>query len=451
MWVPIYAKISLSIAVWLINSGHATGSSFHSAPTFFQFPKIKFVGISQKQDLNPPQILVQNGAGETENLRKKLEEYCATIDRNSSSGESSINGSNNLSICWEPHLKEGYEVADVIFGNIAHNLRDGNNHEGVEEYNAISPLVFSFPSMSQPEHLEKLATVLQSDKCKLLLGLEDAVAELYPSSPAPYLRVTFSPLAATNEAVNDQFVPDSSLAESASATEDWINKFLGKYRLCPYTSSVSRAAVGLSSVGVPVGGVHVRVESTNGESDEARQCNSLKAAGLVSAFWSEVRTLMQSPQKEWATSLVVFPEYDTEFAAFVDVCDTIVEPTVVATQSTNFIGRAWFHPQYDADAVGHSEVIAGHAVPHKMVEGFMKSLQSTSGKDGVELEYDQLVKANNIVRRTPHATINILRRSQLTAAGEYEKGLGEKRPKANSIYVRNALRISKALKKTTII
>ena len=96
---------------------------------------------------------------------------------------------------------------------------------------------------------------------------------------------------------------------------------------------------------------------------------------------------------------------------------------MLATRATEFIGRAWFHPEYDADQVGHTDVIAGHAVPHKIVEGFMKSLALE------RVEYEELARANNLVRETPHATINILRRSQLKAAAEYEKGLGTKRPK----------------------
>jgi hypothetical protein len=245
----------------------------------------------------------------------------------------------------------------------------------------------------------------------------------------------------------------STLTDSAaSATKSWVNNFLGKYRLCPYTSSVSRAAVGLSSVGVPVGGVHVRV-STSYSTDTGetkRSYNIQRASGLVHAFWSEVNFLMHSPQEEWATSLVVFPEFDSEFESFVDICDEIIEPAVVATQSTTKIGRAWFHPRYDADSVGHSHVIAGHAVPNEMVAGFIKSsLHPPDGKDNQGLlEYDGVVQANNRVRQTPHATINILRRSQLIAAAEYEKGLGDKKPKANSIYVRNTIRLSEVIKRT---
>jgi hypothetical protein len=204
-------------------------------------------------------------------------------------------------------------------------------------------------------------------------------------------------------------------------------------------------------VGVPVGGVHVRAEYTRPGCTHNAIYSVSKASELVANFWSEVVILMNSTQEEWATSLLVFPEYDLLFEEFIDVCDSIIEPTVIATQSTAFIGRAWFHPLYDADTIGHSDVIAGHAVPHKMVEGFMKSLSTSSSNssgviDGKDvLEYDELVRTNNKVRHTPHATINILRRNQLLAAAEYEKGLGKKKPKANSVYVHNAVRLSKAL------
>lgn len=430
---------------------------FSGVAAAFQFPKIKFVGLSTKEDLNAPQRLVESSPEEAENLRRSLEKYC---DISSSGDEIILN--DNISFRWEPALSESYEVADVIFQEVARVLRDGydqNQRTSDEErtVSSLDQLVLSFPSISRSEDLDKLSSVLQSDECKQLLGVEDARAELYPSSPAPYLRIKFSTQFTKGEAAKiDKNVVSNARSMPTNcpttSTENWVNNFLGKYRLCPYTSSISRAAVGLLSVGVPVGGVHVRVESTNTESDptSSRSYNILRAAELVSSFWSEVVTLMHSAQEDWSTSLIVFPEYDNEFESFVDVCDAIVEPTVVATQSTNVIGRAWFHPKYDADAVGHSEVIAGHAVPHKMVEGFMKSLHlSGGGNDRGLLEYDELVEANNRVRRTPHATINILRRSQLSAAGEYERGLGEKQPKANSIYVQNAVRLSKKLIKIT--
>ncbi|KAL7545723.1 hypothetical protein ACHAWF_009077 [Thalassiosira exigua] len=427
-------------------------AGFATACEGFQFPKIKFVGITPKEDLNSPQRLIKNGAEDAEKLRKRVELYCQDIVQTNFGSEVSKEKAQVL-LRWEPDLQESYEVADVVFQVVAQVLPEGDNGNQQafkETGNSPYHVILSFPSMLRPEALEELAAVLQSEKCKQLLGLENASAELYPSSPAPYICISSPSAPDANyaprnsqirEGVDNMLCNDESAAH-VSATEHWLKHFLGKYNICPYTSSVSRAAVGLSSVGVPVGGVHVQVASTRAEESQRTSSASI-AAELVSSFWAEVAALMQSPQEKWATSLVVFPAYDEDFASFVNVCDNIIEPTVEATRSTDFIGRAWFHPQYDADAVGHSEVIAGHAVPHKMVQGFMKSLYSPGGKDGsVPLEYDELVKANNEVRHTPHATINILRRSQLAAAAEYEKGLGEKRPKANSIYVRNAVRLS---------
>lgn len=400
----------------------------------FNFPKIKFVGIPlSTNDANSPRIRVESGVEEAIILKRSVADHCKL---NTDCDSSTM-------FCWEPHVQESYKVADSIFQQIAENARDSCN----KHHASPTSTIIAFPSMERQTDLEKIAKVLQSDKCKQLLGLEDALAEIYPSSPAPYLRLTFSSILSKGADVIDnssKMMLQTTSDSSIPATESWVDNFLGRYSLCPYTSSVTRAAVGLSSVGVPFGGIHVQHASTHVEGEspiESTHYNKLRASELASAFWSETVTLLHSNQDEWATSLVVFPEYDNEFESFVDVCDNIVEPIVVATQSTDFIGRAWFHPKYDADSVGHTSVIAGHAVPHRMVQDVMSTLYGQQQA----LDYDALVEANNRVRKTPHATINILRRSQLVAAGEYEKGLGEKRPKPNSIYVRNAVRLSKGV------
>ena len=392
----------------------------------FQFPSIKFVGLSN--DVNTPRILVQNG--ESDKLLLKLENHCASTIRDD---KDSI----NYDVQWYPNLEEGYEIARVIFQQVE-RVASQDNNDGKQQ-----SVTLSFPSMKRQDDLEKLSQVLTSDRCKDLLCIENAFAELYPSSPSPYIQITFcTNFNAKNEMLDYEEAPKTTefevFRDASLATKEWVNNFLGKFRLCPYTSSVSRAAVGLSSVGVPIGGVHI----VNVNSTDINSVKSQRTAKLVSAFWSEVVTLMQSNQDEWATSLVICPEYDADFESFADVCDSIIESTVVATQSTEFIGRAWFHPLYNADSVGHSEVIAGHSVPHKMVQGFMQSLAK---EDESILEYDEISKANDRVRQTPHATINILRRSQLNAAAEYEKSLGDKRPKPNSIYVRNTRRLAEVI------
>jgi hypothetical protein len=413
----------------------------------FQLPKIKFVGISENVH-NIPKRSIESGDGEA--LRANLEKHCGLT-------QSSTVLTNESYLRWEPDLHKSYEVANVIFqeivdvSNLIFICTKDTSHDTNRPH---SKRIISCPSMSRPQDLQAIAKVLQSDRCKLLLGLESVSAELYPDSPSPYLQLTFSDLQYHEGRQPDeallQLQPSETVA--TSNTENWVDNFLGKYNICPYTSSVKKAAVGLSSVQVPVGNIHIVVGSTNlPDTSKIRQIDYdiLRSATLVSTFWSETQTLLQSSETEWATSLVVFPEYDDDFDFFIEVCDNIVQPMIEATSSTYYIGRAWFHPKYDADQVGHTSVIAGHAVPHKLVQEFVQTINGLESAKSITM--GALGEANNKVRMTPHATINILRRSQLNAAAQYEKGLGSKRPKPNSIYVRNTLKLIELLKGTNVL
>lgn len=405
----------------------------------FQLPKIKFVGISEKVE-NIPKRRIESG--EVEALRVDLEKHCGIT-------QSATDVANASYFRWEPDLDKSYEVANVIFQEIVEvaQLRcDDARHETMRPHLMI---IISCPSMSQPQDLKAIAKVLQSEECKSMLGLESVSAELYPDSPSPYLQLTFSDLHSSEVQQGDKELIQLQTPETiaTSNTVNWVDNFLGKYNICPFTSSVTKAAVGLSSVKVPVGNVHIVVGSTNLpdiSKIRRRFYNIHRSAALVSTFWSETQTLMQSSESEWATSLVVFPEYDDDFELFVGVCDNIIQPMIEATSSTDYIGRAWFHPKYDADRVGHTSVIAGHAVPHKLVQQFVQTINGPESANSISI--GSLADANNKVRMTPHATINILRRSQLNAAAQYEKGLGVKKPKPNSIYVRNTLKLIELLK-----
>jgi hypothetical protein len=71
-----------------------------------------------------------------------------------------------------------------------------------------------------------------------------------------------------------------------------------------------------------------------------------------------------------------------------------------------------------------------------MVEGFVNQYTNDSHK---QPNQDTIARANDAVRWTPHATINLLRRSQLTAAKQVEAASSNKKP--NAVYARNVLRI----------
>ena len=368
----------------------------------FQFPRIKF-SFDNREKL----ILSEDGGRE---LRERTHAYCLVDET-------------DAAFHWFPDAEEGYQVAKEIFENLSHHRTNA--------------LALSFPSANQ-WHLSKLAEAINSDRCKELLGLAEVHVDLPPRAPAPLVRIQLRAGLEEDETTREHSM-SASKDMVREATEEWVNNFLGRQRLCPYTSSVTRAATGLASVDVPVGRVHVRVDDDVCISSEGTR----QARRLVGSFWSEVAFLLESPQEVYATSLVVSPGFDNDFVKFVELCDDVVERTVAATDSTDFIGRAWFHPRYETDVVGHTDVAAGHAIPHRQVAKFMSRLVESGEIVDSPLQYGELATANDLVRRTPHATINILRRTQLKAAGEFEKGLGDKKPKANSIYVRNAIRVAK--------
>jgi hypothetical protein len=136
---------------------------------------------------------------------------------------------------------------------------------------------------------------------------------------------------------------------------------------------------------------------------------------LAQAFWLGVQALAQTWEEKTSTLPVVAPFfYDDQFLEFAETFDKLLEPSLQATGAEAIVGRALFHPTYDSDLIGHDQVLPGHALPAKMVDGFLDRYltedESTDNKKKPDLT--SIAKANDAVRWTPHATINLLRRSQ---------------------------------------
>ena len=88
----------------------------------------------------------------------------------------------------------------------------------------------------------------------------------------------------------------------------------------------------------------------------------------------------------------------------------------------------------------HDKVLPGHAIPPQMVEEFLEQYATSMNLQQSDLpDLNEISIANDAVRWTPHATINLLRRSQLTAAKDAEAASATKRP--NWIYAKNVIRM----------
>ena len=241
----------------------------------------------------------------------------------------------------------------------------------------------------------------------------------------------------TDSICKDATLIDKNCLEHAiRETEQWVDDTLCRLHLCPYTASLQKAAIGLETAGVYHGPVVVQHSQTKFSID----CHA--AAVLAAAFWEGVTLLAKEPQESVATLLIVGPEsYDSDFEEFVAVCDELIEPCVQAVGACDIIGRAWFHPRYCAASIGqltHDTILPGHALPACMVEGFVHQYYNTNDSHN-HPNPEMIARANDAVRWTPHATINLLRRSQLAAAKQVEAAAANKKP--NAVYARNVLRI----------
>ena len=345
--------------------------------------------------------------------------------------------SDGVSFVWESTVTEGYEVATSIFQCL------------VKSDTAHPNTMVWFPRFDNEVMLKALTTVLNDNSERL--GLGAVRYSCWPATPATVVTLSTqsvsadSQVNAQNDCSNESSTSTTATDGAAiTATKDWVDNTLGRLGLCPHTVSMTKAAVGLENVGVKRGPVVIRTcqDATTTESSLSKTTGlrtiPTDAARLSAAFWKCLSEMATTPEQDLATVLLLAPSaYDHDFLRFAAVCDKLIEPTVQATGVTSLIGRAWFHPLYDTAAVGHSSILAGHALPASMVQGFVRDQQQ--GKDSNGPKPQDIAIANDAVRWSPHATINLLRRSQLDAAKEAEAQATNRKP--NAIYANNVLRI----------
>lgn len=363
-----------------------------------------------------------------------------------------VGHSKDCSMCWEPSAREGYQVAKSLFDKIAQGrLDDSSSNLDKPKYEVA---VF-FPRWSDQtiQRLQLLADVINANSEEL--GCVQAICLAWPSAPCTVVKLCWDKN--PNKINKIEPISTSNWESAVADTQDWVENTLCRLRLCPYTASIERAAVGLEVAHVSEGSIGIRhslspfaqKEDFGGYPEVGATvkvgftATSTPAAALASAFWNGVSELATRPEQDVATLLIVAPPtYDGDFVAFYQICDNLIEPMVQAVRAQGLVGRAWFHPKYEASLVHHTTILPGHALPAAMVESFVETYYSDPKKSTSSLptlDGAAIAKANDMVRWTPHATINLLRRSQLTAAKQVEANLPNQRP--NFVYARNVIRI----------
>lgn len=184
-------------------------------------------------------------------------------------------------------------------------------------------------------------------------------------------------------------------------TQAWVKRVLVEQGICPFTKSVKRSGQGLSDVGVPVGSIAYHGSF------------GVNAFQLFADTWNAIDQMVEAGPsgKEGVSSiLLAAPAFDEDFDFWAGPIFAMLEASVVAAQAQDQIGVVCFHPQY-ATPDGKSWPGFGHmhSVPRleKWYQEFSESKQ---------LGTEEIAAGGAWQRRTPHATINVLRADQLEAA-----------------------------------
>lgn len=322
---------------------------------------------------------------------------------------------------WEEDVEEDYQLASSVFTKLAFCDR--------ENLNGNMKLWFPRCRNRQGE-IDRISNAINANSHRL--GGVLSSFQHWPDAPASVLHFTWS----DGEVDGDKGYKkegEEEVAAAITATEDYVENRLVRLGMCPYTRSMTSAAIGLKAFGVNEGPVVIRHAAHISDSSSTSTTPNAKftspAAAMAALFWQGVTELFERPEEEVATLLLLAPSvYDDNFEAFYKTCDDLIEQSVQMSSKT--VGRVWFHPQYELSKVGYST--GGHTLPIDVVSGYMDEYLAehtslTRPND------DDFQRGHDGTRWTPHATINLLRASQLKKAKD-----NENRAK---IYARNILQI----------
>jgi len=198
-------------------------------------------------------------------------------------------------------------------------------------------------------------------------------------------------------------------------TRMWVKRILVEQGICPFTRSDRMSGHGLGDLGVPVGSIAYHASYQR------------HPIGLFADTWRAIDEMIKAgPEGRSGVSsiLLAAPEFDDDFDLWAGPVFAMLEMGVVAAGAESQVGVVCFHPRY-ATPDGKSWPGFGHmhSVP-RLEKWYRESYQqsstspsaSASASDVLSLTTEQIAAGGAWQRRTPHATINVLRADQLEVA-----------------------------------
>lgn len=223
-------------------------------------------------------------------------------------------------------------------------------------------------------------------------------------------------------------------------TRHWVRRVLVDLGICPFTRSDRMSGQGLADLGVPVGSIAYQ------------SSDAIHPVTLFADTWRAIAQMIAAgPEgREGVSSiLLAAPAFDDDFEVWAGPIFTMLEASVVAAQAEADVGVVCFHPRY---ATPDGSTFPGfghmHSVPRLAKwygdywAGQVSAMKTaTSAEEGTatvtaatrSLTIEQVAAGGAWQRRTPHATINVLRADQLAVA--------ESRRESETLYAENIERL----------
>ena len=202
-------------------------------------------------------------------------------------------------------------------------------------------------------------------------------------------------------------------------TEAFVARVLVGLRQCPFTASPREAGVGLEEFdvhGAPILYAHSR---------------STKAPRLVSDVWSTIGEFLANGEAAYSSVLLTAPAFDDDLETWVEAVFPLLEESLVAARVSRDIGIVCFHPRYETPS---EKWLATHRFGHMYAPATLRRYCAEAGADDLAALPDgDLRYYGSYMRRSPHATINVLWSRQLAAA--------EQRRESAGFYARNIRRL----------
>mmetsp|Transcript_7989 Transcript_7989/g.11529 ORF Transcript_7989/g.11529 Transcript_7989/m.11529 type:complete len:323 (-) Transcript_7989:102-1070(-) len=191
----------------------------------------------------------------------------------------------------------------------------------------------------------------------------------------------------------------------------WVKRVLVEMTICPFTKSVTKSGQGLADMGVPVGKIAYHTSAAS----------SPQICQLMADTWTAIADMIDAGPsgKEGISSiLMAAPNFDDDFDLWAGPIFAMLEAGVVAAGAETSVGVVCFHPQY-ATPDGTSFPGFGHMHSVPRLQQWVKDNAPTQ-----DLSAEDVAAGGAWQRRTPHATINVLRADQLEAAeGRRQSGI----------------------------